>query len=181
VSDELGRIAEVVDVAPRPQRWGRWVVIAALVVVIGAAATWAQGVDARAGERETMALTACRDQVHDATISADLLLDQVAFTLRPTLRSASGLHRLAVVAVMTNPARRLVPDVTTADRVCHAVSVLPWHRAHRARREAVTAYASALAAKVRAIAADGAAYFDDDPSLRRLRRAADIGVVGGRY
>jgi hypothetical protein len=86
-----------------------------------------------------------------------------------------------VVDLMSRPARRLLPDVVSADRLCRAVSVRPWHRSLRARRDAATAYSAALTAKLREVAADGRAYYDDDPSLRRLRRAADLGVFGGRY
>jgi hypothetical protein len=157
------------------------VLAVSVAVVLGVVGAVAWHADQRARARESAALTACRVQVHQATVSSDLLLAAVAMNLRTTLRTAHGRRLRAVRAVMANPARRLVPGVSAADRACRDVSVLPWHFSHAAGRNAVTAYSSALAAKVRAIAGDGATYYRDDPSLRRLRRAADIGVLGGRY
>jgi len=138
-------------------------------------------VDQQARARESAALTACRQKVHNAAVSADLLLGAVAHNLRPLLNAAPGEKKATVARTMSNPARELLPDVSDAARACRAISVLPWHRSLEGRRDAATAYSGALATKVQQIAADGLAFYRDEPSLRRLRRAADIGVLGGRY
>ncbi|HEX3296772.1 MAG TPA: hypothetical protein VHR85_08125 [Nocardioides sp.] len=187
LGDEPARLAsrgdadpEVLDARPaeswRPPGWVTTVVVLALVV--GAVAWYA---DERARVHESEALGACRRELHNAAISSDLLMVAVASSIRPSMDATTGSRRAAVVDLMSRPARRLLPDVVSADRLCRAVSVRPWHRSLRARRDAATAYSAALTAKLREVAADGRAYYDDDPSLRRLRRAADLGVFGGRY
>ena len=166
-----GRDPEVLEADPRDLWHVPWrlVLVGVLVVVAG---TLAWHVDQRDRRHESTALTACRRQLHEATIFSDLQLGQVAIGVRAQSAQAT---------LMSLPARRLLPDVVGADRVCRSVSVRPWHFSLKARRDAATAYSSALTAKLRAIAADGREYYHDDPSLRRLRRAADIGVIGGRY
>ena len=150
-----------------------------MLAVLVSAVAWYVDHQTRAHESE--ALGACRRDLHNAVISTDLLMVSVANNLRPTLASTRGSRLAAVVGLMSRPARQLLPEVAGADQRCRAVSIHPWHRSLRARRDAATAYSVALAAKLREIAADGRAYFHDDRSLRRLRRAADLGVIGGRY
>jgi hypothetical protein len=160
----------------RVRRLPAWLLVGAVLVALAGALVW--HADQRARRQESVALTACQQQLHEATILTDLQLGSVAGGLRA--RSAQATHA-AQAAVMSTPARRVLPHVVDADRTCRSVSVRPWHLSLEARREAVTAYSSALAAKLRAVVADGQDYYRDDPSLRRLRRAADIGVIGGRY
>jgi hypothetical protein len=148
----------------------RIVVAVVLVVAVGALAWHA---DQRERRRETASLTECRRLLHSATIFTDLQMASVA---------SNGIARQDVLAgMLSRPAQQLLPDVVHADRVCRSVSVKPWHRSLTGQRDAATAYSAALAAKLRAVAADGHEYFHDNPSLRRLRKAADIGVLGGRY
>jgi len=156
-----------------------WLVLAVVVGALVAGLAWYA--DGRARAHETEALTTCRHELHDAVISSDLEMVAVAGDIRPSLREATGTRRDAVVALMSVPARRLLPDVVRADRLCRAVSVPPWHASLKARRDAATAYSAALEARLREVAADGNAYYRDDSSLRRLRKAADLGVFGGRY
>jgi hypothetical protein len=147
------------------------IVLAVLVLVAAGAFAW--HTDQLDRRQEAASLAKCRSLLHNATIFSDLQMASVA---------ANGVARQDVLAgALSRPAQQLLPDVVTADRTCRAVSVRPWHRSLKARRDAATAYSSALAATLRAVAADGHAYFHDDPSLRRLRRAADIGIIGGRY
>jgi hypothetical protein len=155
--------------------------ILAVAVLVALVASTAWHADRQARAHESAALAACRQKLHNATVSADLTLVAVAHNLRPTLATTRGEKRARVERTMSNPARQVLPDVAEAARACRAVSVLPWHLALHGRHEATAAYSSALATKVQRIAADGREFYRDEPSLRRLRRAADIGVLGGRY
>jgi len=153
-------------------------VLTVLAAAIGTIGWYADG---RARAHETKALAECREELHAAVISADLEMLSAAANLRPTLSSAAVSERADVAGRMSVPARRLLPDVVGADRLCRSVSVPPWHRTLKRQHDAATAYAAALTAKLGAVAADGNEYYRDDPTLRQLRRAADIGVFGGRY
>ena len=175
--------------APDPEEIGRepgphgylplLVLVGAVLLALVASAVWHADRQARA--RESAALAACRQQLRNATVSTDLLLGVVAHNIRPQLTAARGARRATVAQIMANPARQVLPDVTTAARACDTISVLPWHFSLKGRRDAAVVYSGALAAKVGRIAADGREFYRDEPSLRRLRRAADIGVLGGRY
>jgi hypothetical protein len=170
------------DVEPGPHRYLPLLLLLLVVAVVvaGVAAT-AWHADQQARAHESAALATCHQKLRSAAVSADLLLGAVAHNLRPQLAAARGQRRDVVARIMANPARQLLPDVATAVHACRAISVLPWHRALVGRRDAAVDYSSALAAKVQRIAADGREFYRDEPSLRRLRRAADIGVLGGRY
>jgi len=174
------REPELLDAAPG-ELWHppRWLLVATLLAVLVGGLGWYA--DGRARAHESAALAACRHELHAAVIAADLEMVSMATDIRPTLTSATGAKRDAVAALMSVPARRLLPDVVGADRLCRSVSVRPWHVSLRVQRQAATAYSAALAAKLRAVAVEGSAYYHDDRSLRQLRRAADIGVFGGRY
>jgi hypothetical protein len=171
---------ELLDAEPvRLWRPPRWVLVAVGLAVLLGTLGW--HADGRARAHESAALAACRQQLHDAVISSDLELVAAAGTIQPSLSSVTGPQRAALVAQISVPARRLLPQVVAADRRCRSVSVRPWHVSLRHGNAATTAYSAALVAKLRAVAADGDAYYDTDRSLRRLRRAADLGVFGGRY
>ena len=147
-----------------------------LATVVGALATYA---DHRSRVDEARALDTCRQQLHDAAVSSDLQMMAVATTTHGPLASSrgapSGLNEL-----MSRSARDLLPEVVHAVDVCRGVSVRPWHFSLMARRDASTAYATALAAKLRAIATDGGMSYVGDGALRRLRKDADLVEFGGR-
>ncbi len=153
----------------------------ALAVLVAIAASTAWHADREARAHEAAALATCHQKLRNATVSADLLMAAVAHNLKPLLATAPREKRDTVARTMSNPARELLPEVAAAARACRTISVLPWHVGLDGRRHAATVYSSALVTKVQQIAADGRTFYTDDPSLRRLRRAADIGVLGGRY
>ena len=176
----LGPEPELLDVAPGPRaRLHLRLLVVVLLVALAVGAAWQ--LDRHARAHESAALASCRIRVRDAAVTSDLLLLTVAHNLRSQLSTARGERRDAVERIMANPARELLRDVAGAARECGAISVLPWHASLRGRRDAVAVYSSALAAKVRRIADDGRDFYRDEPSLRRLRRAADVGLIGGRY
>lgn len=168
---------EVLDVGPgglrRPST--RVLMVVALAIVVGAFAAYA---DHRSRVDEEHALDECRQQLHVAAVSSDLQMMAVATTTHGPLASSRG-ESLGLAGLMSRSARRLLPEVVRADQVCRGVSVRPWHFSLRARRDATTAYAGALAAKLRAVSTDGRVSYLGDRALRRLRVAADLVEFGG--
>jgi hypothetical protein len=153
----------------------RVLVVVVLAIVVGSLAVYA---DHRSRVGEARALDTCRRQLHDAAVSSDQQMLAVATTTHGPLASSQGPAGLT--GLMSRSARDLLPEVVHADDVCRGVSVRPWHFSLRARRDASTAYATALAARLRAVAADGRISYLGDGSLRRLRRDADFVEFGGR-
>lgn len=148
----------------------------ALAIVVGSLLVYA---DHRSRVGEARALDTCRRQLHDAAVSSDQQMLAVATTTHGPLASSRGAPT-GLTGLMSRSARDLLPEVVHADDVCRGVSVRPWHFSLRARRDASTAYANALAARLRAVAADGRVSYLGDGSLRRLRRDADFVEFGGR-
>ena len=169
---------EVLDVGPgglrRPSR--RLLVVVALVLVVVAIAAYA---DQRSRAAETRALDTCRRELHSAAVTSDQQMLAVATTTHGPLASSQG-DPLGLAGLMARSARLLLPDVDRADQVCARVAVHPWHFSLKDRRDAATAYAAALAAKLRAVASDGRTSYLDDRALRTLRRDADLEEFGGR-
>jgi hypothetical protein len=168
---------EVLDVGPRGlRRPSRRVVIGAVVVlVLLAIAAYA---DSRSRAHESRALDTCRSELHAAAVTSDQQMLAVATTTHGPLASTPGTS-LGLAGLMARSAHQLLPDAVHADEVCRHVSVRPWHFSLKARRDATTAYAGALATKLRAVAADGRTPYLEDPRLRSLRRAADLSEFGG--
>jgi hypothetical protein len=168
---------EVLDVGPRglgrPSR-GLLIVVAVALVVVAVA--WYA--DARSRTHEAQALAACRSELHAAAVSSDQQMLAVATTTHGPLASTSGTS-LGLAGLMARSAHQLLPDAVHADGACRHVSVRPWHFSLKARRDATTASASALATKLRAVADDGRTPYLEDGRLRSLRRAADLAEFGG--
>jgi hypothetical protein len=168
---------EVLDVGPhgfrRPSP--RVLVAVVLAIVVGALAAYA---DHRSRVDEARALDTCRRQLHDAAVSSDLQMMAVATTTHGPLASSRGAPS-GLTALMARSARDLLPEVVHADDVCRGVSVRPWHFSLKARRDASTAYSTALAEKLRAVTTDGRISYVGDAALRRLRQDADFVEFGG--
>jgi len=150
-------------------------VVVAVAILVGLLAAYA---DHRSRVAESRALETCRRQLHDAAVSSDLQMLAVATTTHGPLASSAGAPS-GLAGLMSRSARDLLPEVEHADDVCQGVSVRPWHVSLQARRDASTAYATALAARLRAIAADGRVSYVGDGALRRLRSDADFVEFGG--
>lgn len=150
--------------------------VVVLAIVVGTMAIYA---DHRSRVAETRALDDCRRQLHAAAVSSDLQMMAVATTTHGPLTSARGAPS-GLTGLMSRSARALLPEVVRADDVCRGVSVRPWHFSLSAERDASTAYAGALAAKLRAVAVDGRVSYVGDKALRRLREDADLVEFGGR-
>ncbi len=153
----------------------RSLVVVALVIAVGVLTAYA---DHRVRVDEARAIDTCRRQLHGAAASSDLQMMAVATTTHGPLAS-SGRAPSGLAELMSRSARGLLPAVAQADEACRGISVRPWHFSLRARRDASTAYATALAAKLRAVATDGRVSYVEDGALRRLRQAADLHEFGG--
>jgi hypothetical protein len=136
--------------------------------------------DQRSRADESRALDACRRQLHDTAVSSDLQMMAVATTIHPPSASRSGRAYAGLAGIMSRSARQLLPDLVGAEEACRGVSLRPWHFSLRSERDAATAYAGALTAKLRAVATDGRTSYLDDATLRSLRQAADLEEFGGR-
>jgi hypothetical protein len=150
--------------------------VVVLMIVVGALASYA---DHRSRVDEARAVDICRRQLHAAAVSSDLQMMAVATTTHGPLASSRGA-RAGLTGLMSRSARALLPEVVDAAGVCRGVSVRPWHFSLKTRRDASTAYAAALAAKLRAVATDGRISYVEDGTLRRLRQDADFVEFGGR-
>jgi hypothetical protein len=159
--------------APRdpwhPPRWLWWAV--ALALVVGGTAWYA---DHRVRAHEAAAVARCEHRLKEASALSELRMGAMVNYLRPSLMSIRGPRQLHLADLMSGPARRVLPGVVRADRLCGAVSVEPWHFALVARRNAAVAYSGALLTLLQAVAAQGRAYFHQDPALVRLREAARL-------
>jgi hypothetical protein len=150
-------------------------VVVVLAVVLGALVIYA---DHRSRMSEARALDTCRQQLHDTAVPSDLQMMAVATTAHGPLASSRGAPS-GLDDLMSRSADALLPAVIHADEACLGVSVRPWHFSLKARRDASTAYATALAAKLRAVATDGRISYVEDVALRRLRQDADFVEFGG--
>jgi len=164
---------EWIEVEPgppwRPPRWLWWVV--AVTLVVGGVAWYA---DHRVRTQEAVAVARCEHRLSDASAMSEIRMGAMDNYLRPALASTHGVRQLHLADLMSEPARRALPDVQRADRACGQVSVKPWHFSLVARRNAATAYSGALVTLLQAVASQGRAYFHHDPALVRLREAAGV-------
>lgn len=174
--DVLG--AEVLESAPegrwRPSRWLA-VVLVMLVLVVGCVAWYA---DHRVRAHEAAAVDRCEARLSNASALADVRLGAVANMLRPAMATAQGVQQLHLADLMASPARRVLPRVQRAHRMCQSIPVRPWHFSLVERRDAATAYSGALVTLLQTVAAQGRAYFRDDSTLQRLRSAAGVSGPG---
>lgn len=153
----------------RPPRWLWWAV--ALALVVGGVAWYA---DHRVRAREAEAVARCEHRLSEASAMSEVRMGAMDNYLRPALATTHGSRQLHLADLMSGPARRVLPGVQRADRVCSDVKVEPWHLSLVARRNAATAYSGALLTLLQAVASQGRAYFHDDPALVRLQEAAGL-------
>jgi hypothetical protein len=152
----------------------RWWILLAVVVLVGGVVFV---VDAQVRSREGAQVARCENQLRIATGYAERRLGLIANYLEPTLTPSGRVQELHLADLMSARAGRVLPRVQQADRVCHDVSVSPWHFSLVERQGAATAYSAALLAVVQTVAAQGSIPFSDDTSLQRLRN--QVGIGGG--
>ena len=158
---------------PTLRHRGWWISLVVVVVVAGSAF----GVDAQVRSHEGAQVARCEHQLRLATGYAEKQLGLIANYLEPTLTPGGRVQELPLADLMSTRASRVLPRVQRADRVCHHVSVSPWHFSLVERQGAATAYSAALTAVVQTVAAQGRIPFSDDASLQRLRN--QVGIDGG--
>jgi hypothetical protein len=158
---------------PTVRHRGWWISLVVVVVVAGSAF----GVDAQVRSREGAQVARCEQQLRLATGYAEKQLGLIANYLEPTLTPGGRVQELHLADLMSTRASRVLPRVQRADRVCHHVSVSPWHFSLVERQSAATAYSAALTAVVQTVAAQGRIPFSDDASLQHLRN--QVGIDGG--
>jgi hypothetical protein len=151
-----------------------WWISLAVVLVVGAVGFV---VDAQVRSREGAEVVRCENKLRIATGFAERRLGLIANYLEPTLTPGGRVQELHLADLMSTRAGRVLPRVQRADRVCHQVSVSPWHFSLVERQGAATAYSAALVAVVQTVAAQGSIPFQGDASLQRLRH--QVGIGGG--
>jgi len=140
------------------------------LVVVGTA--WS--VDARERARETTAVSACEQDLRQASWLSERRMGLLAHYVQPALRTTHGVQQLHLADLMAHRASAVLPAVQAADRSCRSLSVRPWHFALTARSDAARAYSGALVTLLQTVAAQGSASFHDDAVLLRLRTAAGV-------
>jgi hypothetical protein len=151
-----------------------WWSALAIVLVVGATGIVVDGTT-RAHEGSQVA--GCENELRLATGYAERQLGLVSNYLVPTLSPTGRVQQLHLADLMAARARRVLPRVQHADRVCRNVTVRRWHFSLVDRRSAATAYSAALVTLVQTVAAQGRLRFTDDATLQRLRD--EVGIDGG--
>jgi hypothetical protein len=145
------------------------VLLAALVV---AGTAWS--VDARERARETAAVSACEQDLRQASWLSERRMGLLAHYVQPALRTTRGVQQLHLADLMARRASGVLPAAQAADRQCRGLSVHPWHFRLTARSDAARAYSGALVTLLQTVAAQGSASFHDHAVLLRLRTAAGV-------
>lgn len=170
------------DLAPEPEllevpasrgRRTRLVWTAVLLAAVVVAGT-AWSLDARARAHETAAVSACEQDLRQASWLSERQMGLLAHYVQPALRTSHGVQQLHLADLMARRASGVLPAVQAADRTCRAVSVRPWHFALTTRTDAARAYSGALVTLLQTVAAQGSGSFHDDAVLLRLRSAAGV-------
>jgi hypothetical protein len=162
------------EARPREGRRARrgWWAVVVLALVAGTVVVYADG---RVRSREAEAVAVCESRLRLASDHADYRMGLTTNYVRPT--ASEGGARTHLADLMAPRARRVLPAVQRADRICKAVSVRPWHFSLVSRQNAATAYSGALVTLLQIVAAQGRRGFQDTETLLRLRNAA--GLSGG--
>jgi hypothetical protein len=158
---------EVIESGAPPWRPPRWLGVALVVAIVVGSAGWYA--DRRERAHESVAVAACEHRLREASALSDVRMGLMGNYVRPADSTTSEVRQLHLADLMAGPARRVLPRVQRADRICRAVVVRPWHFSLAARREAATAYSGALVTLLQAVAAQGFRPFHDDATLLRLR------------
>lgn len=159
---------------PRTTERPRWLrLLAAAVVVavlLGAAATWLAG-RYRAPE-ETTALNQCAAGAESAVRSAETRLGSMVRYVLPALGTVSLELDADLYGLIRRQAAGLDRPVSEALDRCRAVELWPTSVVRRQARAAYVAFLEAELARVRAISADGRAYYRNYDRVHRLQEEA---------
>jgi hypothetical protein len=167
---------------PRPPRHPRLLRVLVLVLVVttllGATAVWLTG-RYRAPE-ETAALQRCAARAETAVHLAETRLGSMVRYVLPALGTVSHELDTDLYGLIRTQAVGLDRPVTEALDRCRAVELWPAGRERRAARAAYVAFLEAEVARLRAIADDGRAYYEDEDydEVRRLRQEAQQALTG---
>ncbi len=167
---------------PRPPRHPRLLRVLVMVLVLasllGAAALWLTG-RYRAPE-ETAALERCAARAETAVRLAETRLGSMVRYVLPALGTVSHELDTDLYGLIRTQAVGLDLPVTEALDRCRAVELWPVSRERRAARAAYVAFLEAEIGRLRAIAGDGRAYYEDEDydEVRRLRQEAQHALTG---
>lgn len=145
-------------------------VAAAVLCVVGVVA-WR--VDARSRDHDERAVAACHDAALRADVRASDLVGYMVHEVDPVLyKVPAGPRRDGIVALVAGAASRSLPGVRNALARCRATDVAWPHRTLVHRRDSYIDYLTARVSRLEEVAADGHAYYHDQPQLAALRERA---------
>jgi hypothetical protein len=173
--DGRGEEPDLVESSPRSftSRQRRWaVVVLALLVVVGAAAWYADG--QRQGS-EFDRLAGCVAAGESARVDADTRIAGMSSYIRPSLGiSAAPVVDQSLYVLVARQALVGEPEVRLAAQSCRQVGILPFHSGLKTARTSYVEYLDAEDARLSAVAADGSKAFEASDDIVALRaRAVD--------
>lgn len=146
------------------------VAVLVVVAVLGAGAWLA---DTRVRDGDERAVAACRDAATQADVRASSVVGFMVQYVEPSLYAVpEGPRRDGLVALVADAASRALPSVRAALDRCRGTAVRWWHLDLADRRAAYVDYLDARVQRLEEVAADGHAYYHDQPRLAELRARA---------
>ena len=166
---------EVVEASGRPSRLSRRTrrALAGALAVVCAVGVVAWRVDARDRDAEARALAACHDQALRADDRASTLLANMVAYMAPALYTLPVERRTDVAGpVVARAAADGLPGVDASLERCAGTHVGWLHGDLADRRSAYVDYLEARVRRLEEVAADGTAYYREQPGLEELRARA---------
>jgi hypothetical protein len=148
----------------------RWLSLPLLVaVVMGSAGGYD---DHQTYVHEAATVAACEHSLRVASALSERKMGLLANYVQPARQMSTGVQQLHLADLMAERAARVLPGAQSADRLCRAVTVRPWHFSLVARRDDERAYSGALVTLLETVAAQGRRPFPGSATLVLLRARA---------
>lgn len=157
---------------PKHPRLLRMIAGALVVATLtGVGAAWLAGRYRAPGE--SAALDRCVVRAEAAVRLAETRLGSMVRYVSPALGTVSPDLDIDLYGLISTQADGLAPQVTETLNRCRDVELWPVSVARRRAQAAYVAFLEAEVARLRAISADGRAYYESYDEVRRLRQQAE--------
>lgn len=143
-----------------------------MLVVVLVAAGVGVVVDRQVRAQEQVALERCAEATDQAVRRASGLIGYMVGYVRPTMAGLpdgdvrDGIHELVRAGAV-----KALPALRRAETSCAGTGVLPFHRAHRERRDACTELLAVTRNHLERVRDDGRSAFVDGATRQALLRA----------